>query len=224
VVAAVGYTAGSKAGSTGISIVGPGGATVTVQVPVTSISRVAVGQQVNVTPPGSIVPVPGTVQQISLLPNAATTTSTVTTFPVVVAVARPAPTLASGARATASILLGSATGVLTVPNSAITTISTTTGVVTVVAGGTTTRTPVTLGAVGETRTQITKGLKVGQHVLLADPSQAVPTSSTTTTRLGGAGGLGGTGGFGGGTGGFGGGFGGGGTGGGGFRGGAGTGG
>ncbi|HEV7146385.1 MAG TPA: biotin/lipoyl-binding protein, partial [Pedococcus sp.] len=60
VVAAVGYTAGSKAGSTGISIVGPGGATVTVQVPVTSISRVAVGQQVNVTPPGSIVPVPGT--------------------------------------------------------------------------------------------------------------------------------------------------------------------
>jgi multidrug efflux pump subunit AcrA (membrane-fusion protein) len=123
----------------------------------------------------------------------------VTTYPVVIAVPQPTPTLAAGSRASASILLDTADGVVTLPNSAITTTSATTGVVTLVSGSTTTRTPVTLGVIGATRTQIVKGVKVGQQVLLADPTQPLPTSSITNTRgFGGGGGFGGAGGFGGG--------------------------
>ena len=195
-VAAVGLTPGTASGGS-ISLIGSGGATVTVEVPATSIARVVAGEQADVTPPGALAPVAGAVQQVSLLPAQSSTTSSVATYPVVIAVAQPTPTLAAGSRASASILLGTADGVVTVPNSAITTTSATTGVVTLVSGSTTTRTPVTLGIIGATRTQIVKGVKVGQQVLLADPTQPLPTSSSTTTRFGG-GGFGGTGGFGGG--------------------------
>ncbi len=122
VVAAVGLTPGTASGGS-ISLIGSGGATVTVEVPATSIARVVAGEQVDVTPPGALVPVAGTVQQVSLLPAQSSTTSSVTTYPVVIAVAQPTPTLAAGSRASASILLGTADGVVTVPNSAITTTS-----------------------------------------------------------------------------------------------------
>ena len=60
----------------------------------------------------------------------------------------------------------------------------------------------TTGTVGASMTEVTKGLAVGDRVVLADLDRALPTSSTTTTtRFGGA--AGGGFGAGGGAGGFG---------------------
>ncbi len=61
--------------------------------------------------------------------------------------------------------------------------------VTVLADGRTTRTRVGIGAVGPDYTQLTSGIEAGAVVVLADLSEAVPASSTTT-RFGGAGGAG----------------------------------
>ena len=92
----------------------------------------------------------------------------------------------------------------TVPNSAVSSIGNgSTGTVTLLKDGKAVRQIVTTGAVGDTTTEITQGLTVGQVVVLADPTTEVPTSSTTSTRTGGFGGGGATfggGNFGGGTG------------------------
>ena len=74
-----------------------------------------------------------------------------------------------------------------------------------VKAGQSTRTLVRTGAVGSTRTQVLSGLTLGQRVVIADLSEALPTNSTTgrfgnrsgsglTTSLGGTGGFGGAGG------------------------------
>ena len=181
-VAAVGLTVGESAGSNGITIIGGSGATVTVDVPVASLPKIAVGQEADVTPPGAVAAVKGTVQEVGLLPTE--TSGSAATYPVVVLVPEATATLASGARASVSILVGQAAGVVTVPNSAITTASTTSAFVTVVKGGLTTRTAVTLGTVGPTHSQVSKGLHAGDTVLLADASEAIPTT-TTQNRLGG---------------------------------------
>jgi multidrug efflux pump subunit AcrA (membrane-fusion protein) len=181
-VAAVGLTVGESAGSNGITIIGGSGATVTVDVPVASIPKVAVGQEADVTPPGAVTAVKGTVQQVGLLPTE--TAGSAATYPVVVLVPEATATLASGARASVSILVGQAAGVVTVPNSAITTVSATSAFVTVVKGGVATRTAVTLGTVGPTRSQVSKGLAAGDTVLLADASEAIPTT-TNQNRVGG---------------------------------------
>ena len=98
----------------------------TVEVPVASIPKIEVGQEAAVTPPGSVTTVEGSVEQVGLLP-----TDTTGTAPAP-RPGRPTPswslvpeataTLASGARAPVSIRVGTATRVLTVPNSAITTV------------------------------------------------------------------------------------------------------
>jgi multidrug efflux pump subunit AcrA (membrane-fusion protein) len=182
-VAAVGLTVGESAGSNGVTIIGGAGATVTVDVPVASIPKVAVGQEADVTPPGAVAAVKGTVQGVGLLPTE--TTGSAATYPVVVLVPEATATLASGARASVSILVAQAAGVVTVPNSAITAASTTSAFVTVVKGGVATRTAVTLGTVGPTRSQVSKGLQAGDTVLLADANEAIPTT-TNQNRVGGA--------------------------------------
>jgi multidrug efflux pump subunit AcrA (membrane-fusion protein) len=176
-VAAVGLTVGESSGSNGITIIGSGGATVTVDVPVASIPKVAVGQEAEVTPPGAITAVKGTVHEVGLLPTDTTGSSSAATYPVVVLVPEVTPTLASGARAAVSIRVGSAAGVVTVPNSAIAATSTTAAFVSIVKGGVVTRTAVTLGTVGPTRSEVSKGLRAGDTVLLADASEPIPTTN-----------------------------------------------
>jgi HlyD family secretion protein len=62
-----------------------------------------------------------------------------------------------------------------------------------------TRKVIKVGMIGNEYTQVLSGLSSGQSVVLADYSEAVPSTSTNTTRFGGLGGLGGGGGvFGGG--------------------------
>jgi hypothetical protein len=63
----------------------------------------------------------------------------------------------------------------------------------VLSGDTMTRTAVTAGVIGARHATITKGLKAGTKVMLADLDARVPNSTTTNTqraRLGAAGGAG----------------------------------
>jgi multidrug efflux pump subunit AcrA (membrane-fusion protein) len=207
-VAALSYVAGDASSTGSITIVGAGAVDVTVDVPLASLPQVKVGQQASVTAAGSSTAMPGTVRSISLLP--ASSTSTTVTYPVVVRVPRPSASLAGGSSATATITLGSVKNVVTVPNSALTSLVSGTGFVQTVKNGKVTQTIVRTGAVGATSTQVTSGLTAGQQVVIANLSEALPTTTTTnrfatrtgtgglTSSLSGAGGLGGGATFGGG--------------------------
>ena len=211
-VAALSLVPGTSSGSESITIVGAGAVDVTVDVPLASLPKVKVGQAATVTADGSSTPMAATVRSISLLPASSTTTSV--SYPVVVRVAAPTPSLASGSTATATIVLATVRNVVTVPNSALTTLVSGTGFVQTIKDGKVTRTLVRTGAVGVTTTQVLSGLTAGQQVVIADLSEPLPTTTTTnrfgartgsgglTTSLGGAGGFGGGAGFAGGGAGF----------------------
>jgi multidrug efflux pump subunit AcrA (membrane-fusion protein) len=104
------------------------------------------------------------------------------------------PKLYDGTGAGVVITTGTATGVLSVPNSAIHTSANGSHTVTVLQGGSTSTVPVTLGVAGDDSTQIKSGLKVGQQVVLADLGQQLPSSTASTAggfrpgQFGGAGG------------------------------------
>ncbi len=102
---------------------------------------------------------------------------------MVVTLAKRGLSLLTGASAAVGIVVGQASGVLTVPTSAVSS-----GTVEVLSGGEAQRVRVTTGLVGPTRTAITAGLKAGAVVVLADLDTPLPTSGTSTQLRGGFGG------------------------------------
>lgn len=191
-----------------IVIVGPGEDEVTTAVSDSQVGQVKPGQVVSVSPDGSTTPISGRVSAIGAL--ATTTSSGTASYPVTISLGNPAQQLFAGATASVSVTLNTAKAAVTVPTSAVHSAGAFSFVSTLV-NGKVTLTRVTLGVQGSSLTQITKGLKAGDQVVLADLSEALPTSGTTTTRggagglTGGAGGAGGAARFAGGGGGFGGG-------------------
>ncbi|NUR61736.1 MAG: HlyD family efflux transporter periplasmic adaptor subunit [Catenulispora sp.] len=111
--------------------------------------------------------------------------------------------LKPGQTASVSVVTDKVTNVLYVPSSSVTTVGGQ-SLVTVVDGKTQTPTPVQVGVVGDTATEITSGLNEGDQVLLSSRTSSGSTSGNRGgfTGGGGAGGIGGT--LGGGRGGFGG--------------------
>jgi HlyD family secretion protein len=194
VVGAMPFTKGTSAStSQSATILGSGGVRVTVEVPLASVTALKVGTPAQVSAdgsnPGATEGSAGKVESVGLLP---TTTSGTATYPVAVYVAKPAAALTEGSAATVALVLKSVTDVVTVPNSALTSTGAgSTGYVTLLENGTTTRRTVTYGAVGPATTEITSGLEKGATVVLADPSQDVPASSTSSTRTFGGGTFGG---------------------------------
>jgi hypothetical protein len=190
-VAAVGFTADSSSSGSSVTILGTGGQVVNINVPLSEISQLKTGQPASVQADGVTTPVHGTVSYIGLLSS---TSGSLTTFPVVIALNEGSPALHDGVGADVTVTTGSAANAVLVPNSAITTIGTR-HVVTVVANGKSQVTAVTVGLAGTDVSQVTAGLKVGQAVELANPGTALPssaTSSSTITRFpGGFGGFGG---------------------------------
>ena len=200
-VGQVDLVAGERAStSSGVVLVGPGAAVVTVDLPLAQLSKVRVAQEVVVTPAGTTGEAAGLVQSIGVLPTS--TTSSTPTYPVQVTVSDAPVTLAAGSTATATITLATASEVLTVPVSAVTGVSSGTGTVQVLTSGTVQATPVTVGAVGQGKVHVQDGLTAGQVVVLADPTTALPTGSnpfrrSTTGGVSSITGGGGPGGFGG---------------------------
>lgn len=189
-VAAVGLTVG-KSSSGSITILGKGNQVVSIGVPLSQIDQVKTGQGASIQVDGQTAPLHGTVTKIGVVSS---TSGSVTTFPVTVTLASGSRAVHDGVGADVTITTGTTTNAILVPNSAITTIGTR-HTVTVVSGGNSQTVAVTLGLVGGDTSQVTAGLKAGEQVCLADPSQALPSSTTqsTTTRLGGFGGFGGAG-------------------------------
>ena len=204
----------SSGSSAQIVVVSTGSYIVNASVSSTGVSQLAVGDQATITPSGSTKPVYGTVGTIGLL---ATTTSGVSSFPVVVDVTGSPTGLFGGTSANVSIIVKQLQGVVVVPTTAITYTGGTTAVALDVAGKKVVQ-DVTIGIAAAGQTQIVSGLSAGQQIYVTTVSFRGPLGSSTSGR----GSFGGGSGFGGGGGGSGfGGFGGGGGGGGGFGGGGG---
>lgn len=108
-----------------------------------------------------------------------TVISNVTNYYVTLALDQLDPRIRSGMTANASVTVSQATGVLVVPNSAITRIGAG-SYVTVLArdGRTQTRVAVQLGTAGDSTTQVTAGVREGDRVVL--PTLSVPTRTTAT--------------------------------------------
>jgi trimeric autotransporter adhesin len=178
-IAAVGFTADSSSSGSSVTILGTGGQVVNVNVPLSEISLLKTGQPASVQADGVTATVHGTVSYIGLLSS---TSGSLTTFPVVIALNEGSPALHDGVGADVTVTTGGAANAVLVPNSAITTIGTR-HVVTVVANGKSQVTAVTLGLAGTDVSQVTAGLKVGQAVELANPGTALPSSATSSSTI-----------------------------------------
>lgn len=169
-----------------IVIAGDGSTTVSTTATLEQVPDIAKGQVARVTPAGASALVTGEVTAIGLLPVSSSDTST---YPVTI-VLDDDVVAPEGSTASIALVTGTAKDVVTVPSSAVSAAGRST--VSVLVDDEVVRTPVTVGVVGTTRTEITDGIKAGQIVVLADLGVALPSGDGSTTRLPGArGGFGG---------------------------------
>ncbi|MGA2835608.1 MAG: biotin/lipoyl-binding protein [Acidimicrobiales bacterium] len=192
--ASTGSSSSSSSSSAQVVVVSTGSYIVNASVSSTSVSQIVVGDQATITPSGATTPVYGTVGSIGLL---ASTTSGVSSFPVVVDVTGSPSGLFGGTSANVSIIVKELQGVIVVPTTAVSYTNGTTAV-TLDQGGKKVVQDVTIGIAAAGQTQIISGLSVGQQIYVTSVSFRSPLG-TARTGSGGFGGFGGTtGGFGGG--------------------------
>jgi HlyD family secretion protein len=146
------------------------------------VASVKVGQTASVSIDGRSGSISGTVTQVGPVQSSESGYS----YPVVVDLPTTVTGLFSGSTANVDITTGGVSGVVAVPTSAVNTVGTTAYVLTL-SSGQLDRKVVKIGLIGDIYTQITSGLKVGDSVVLADLSEAVPSSNDATTGFGGAG-------------------------------------
>ena len=182
-VISVGVTPGASvtAASTTANVVvqGVGGMEVTTSVSVTKISTVAVGQDAKVVPDGSHTALQGKVTSISVAPTS--TGNTATTYRVIVGLDDPNAKLGNGSTGTVTIVTKSAKAALAVPTSALTPVGNRYSV-NLIDDGTTKTVIVSVGVVGTEWTEITSGLTTGQQVVLANLTEPLPSSATSSSN------------------------------------------
>lgn len=182
-VAAVDVASGDTvaAADRGIVLIGDGATTATLSVPVDELGELAVDQQATVTTAAGATAT-GRVSAIGLAPETSDGQSSTTTYAVTVLldgdVSAP-----EGSAASVALVTGTAADVVTVPTSAITRRTATSGTVLVLgADGEVSRTQVGLGPVSGTVAAVTEGLDEGARVVLADLGADLPSSGTADTR------------------------------------------
>ncbi|MFZ0158891.1 MAG: biotin/lipoyl-binding protein [Kineosporiaceae bacterium] len=153
------------------------------------------GMQAEITPTGTSTTVFGTVSAVGLI---ASTSGSTTAFPVTIAVTGSPAGLHAGAGASVAIVVRQITDALTVPTAAVTTENGAT-VVHQLSGDRRISTPVTVGGVYGSLTQITTGLAEGDQVVVTGTvgqggQSRTRSSNGTRTGTGGFGGVGGIGG------------------------------
>ena len=174
-----------------IVIVGTQSYEVTGTLSSTQVASVKVGYSAQVAVDGKTAALAGTVAQVG--PVQSSTSGY--TYPIVVALPATATGLYSGSTANVAISTGHAKDVLAVPSSAVIVQGTRSYVLTLSSGKLVDNT-IKTGIVGDTYTQVLSGLKEGESIVLADYSEPVPSSNTTTVSgFGGTGGFAGGGGF-----------------------------
>jgi len=191
----------SSSSTAQVVVVSTGSYIVNCTVDSTQVSQVKVGDQATVTVSGSTSDIFGTVASVGLL---ASTSSDVSSFPVVIDVTGSPSGLYGGSAATVSIITEELQDVVVVPTTAIQYSGNTTTVLLDQDGTKVSRT-VEIGAASDGDTQVTSGLAVGDKVYVTEVT--FHGGLGTGTRSGlfgrtGAGGFGGGGGFSGGGGGF----------------------
>jgi multidrug efflux pump subunit AcrA (membrane-fusion protein) len=156
-------------------------------------SKIAVGQPATVTLSAlTDTEVSGVVTAVS---PTSSVVSNVVTYPVTVVLTRPPSTVKQGMTAQVAVIVQTATNVLELPSAAITTTGSISTVKVIDASGTQKTTPVTLGLVGTSYTEIASGLSEGQKVV--EPTASVSASSgaspsgSARPSIGGGGGFGG---------------------------------
>ncbi len=170
--------------------------TVTVPFSESDIGQIKVGQAADVTLEALTgVELAGHVSAISTLGSSS---NGVVSYDATISVDQHDSQVKPGMSASVAVVTGQATGV-NLPSSAVTGTAGSVSHVNVLAGGRTVSTPVVVGLVGTSRTQIVSGLRVGQQVVVTEtlPSLGTSSASTGTGSTGtlGGGGLGGAGGL-----------------------------
>ncbi len=179
----------SSSSSAFVTIVDPTTFQVKVAFPEADAIKVKVSQVASIT----VDALPNTTLsgKVESIDPTATVTSNVVTYPAVISVANPPPTLRSGMTVSVTVTTQTKDGVVLVATAAVTTQGQTSTVMKVV-NGTPTRTPVTIGLQGDSTTEITSGLAQGDQVVISTGSLTTSSAgSGNRTGTGGAGGLGG---------------------------------
>ena len=193
VVGQVGLTPGEgETSSQGITIVGGGAATVTVQVPLANLPALRTGESATVAPAG-LSPTTGAVNRISLLPTSSTASPP--TYAVTVLLPEAPQALATGSTVSTSIVTATAADVVTLPVSALSGRAAGSAGVNVLRAGQLTPVQITVGAVGGGLVEVMGGLAQGDEVVIATVSDPLPTNQSQNVRGltgGGGGGGGGT--------------------------------
>jgi len=190
-VVSVGLSVGQSvsAGSTTevITIINSGSYQGTATLTPTEASEVKVGDGAQVTVTGIDGTLTGTVARVGPVD----TSNSSYTYPLVVALPAGSHGIAAGSSAQITVTLAEAKDAQVVPTSAVHTAGGT-SYLEVIKTGQEGRDPVQVGVVGAEYTQITSKLSAKTEVILADLSEAVPSSSSSSTStgslLGGAGG------------------------------------
>ena len=182
-VGTVELSKGSASSARAITIVGSGNAQVSFELPLATRTLVKNGQRVTVTPAGSTKALAGTITSISAVETSGTAGDT-PTYTTVVTVSDADGLLASGAKASVTIPVASATNAVRVPASAVTPTGTGTATVQVLASGSSTASTVqvTTGAVGGGWVEIKQGISAGDTVVLADNTAELPTNTNNNQR------------------------------------------
>jgi HlyD family secretion protein len=174
-----------------VTIVNSGSYQITSSLTSTQASQVKVGDSALVTVDGENGTLTGTVARVGPVD----TSGSSDTYPLIVALPAGSRGIADGSTAQVQVVLHEVVGTLSVPTSSVHVTGAASGYVDIVQGGQLVRKKVTIGAIGGSSTQITSGISAGTAVVLADLSEAVPSSSaSTSTRTFGGGGLSGAGG------------------------------
>jgi multidrug efflux pump subunit AcrA (membrane-fusion protein) len=182
----VGDTVSAASSTANVVVEGAGGYEVATTVSVDRVGQVAVGQPATLVPDGGRKALTGKVAYISVVPTTSSTTSDATpTYLVIVGLNQNDSNLGNGSTGSVSITTGSATAALAVPTSAVTAFGNR-HTVQVIEGGGPRRVAVTVGAVGNTWTEIKGGLRAGQEVVLANVSEPLPSSATQSATQNGA--------------------------------------
>jgi len=190
-VVSVGLAVGQSvsAGSTtdAITIINSGSYEATATLTPTEASKVKVGDGAQVAVTGTGGSLTGTVARVGPVD----TSSSSYTYPLVVALPAGSHGIAAGSSAQITVTLAEVKDAQVVPTSAVHTASGTSYLETIKTGQEV-RDPVQVGVVGAEYTQIMSKLSAKTEVVLADLSQAVPSSSASSSSsgslLGGAGG------------------------------------
>jgi membrane fusion protein, macrolide-specific efflux system len=155
----------SSSSSAQIVVVSTNSYNVSATVDDTQVGQVKVGDQVTIQPGSSTTTVYGTVSSVGLVAQSSGSgSSSVASFPVVVAVTGTPSGLYAGTSATLTITTRQLNNVAEVPTSAIS-YSNGQATVTQVVGGSQKSVPVTTGAAANGETQITSGLEAGDVII-----------------------------------------------------------